>query len=667
MAGVGAEQRAEVKSESSSTGQAKLVLHNESRAAVLHSEDWHWYLLAARPEGWIVATLAPETGTVTRLFGPGTFYTPQAAWQALQCDVSGPLTLQHEAIRVCGSCTIGSTSFLLCVDEATIRIAFPVSGAEVFQVERSTWVPLISSPRAAGKADQTEAERAAVEELLAMSLAQTHFFSLGADLTAPLPYGLRRDWLTPWAAEFDWTAVLRRPFADAGLEDVCTVLLRGYAGSQCIPLSPKDDVPARLSLALLCRQDRRNPGPRITGRGLNLAGHPGNEFECELFLWWEEEGALPAGSSHQWARHIWRRGTVPITLNYEGTSQFYSLFGPPLDEQCHAATPQYFSTLLGHLRKIVAMDAAMEGHRDIGVQVVDLLSRAWPSEERLSQKYEEAVQLAAKSLGEATLGYLHFDWHGAVRRLGVQGAVADAWQCLPLRAASSALSSGTFSGDRPARLHITAQIVQRDFRRVNCADSLDRTNLISFFTALRLMATPPPIGFLLVTQSDPCVPCEAKAERRGCAFLCDTACPASLPRLPRAPTTAPPPPPAAPALTLACALHALPPDLLRAVALLFLQSGDTISQIFTGSAAMHSDIIRDLCPDMANVQFNVLIGIERGLKNMFIDDERGRQSALLLGQHPCQKVPPSPRDCEGVQCCTLASMLSSADQGIETD
>lgn len=34
------------------------------------------------------------------------------------------------------------------------------------------------------------------------------------------------DWLTPWAAEFDWTAVLRRPFADAGLEDVCTVLLR---------------------------------------------------------------------------------------------------------------------------------------------------------------------------------------------------------------------------------------------------------------------------------------------------------------------------------------------------------------------------------------------------------------------------------------------------------
>lgn len=41
-------------------------------------------------------------------------------------------------------------------------------------------------------------------------------------------------------------------------------------------------------------------------------------------------------------------------------------------------------------------------------------------------------------------------------------------------------------------------------------------------------------------------------------------------------------------------------------------AGDTISQIFTGSAAMHSDIIRDLCPDMANVQFNVLIGIERG-------------------------------------------------------
>ncbi len=44
--------------------------------------------------------------------------------------------------------------------------------------------------------------------------------------------------------------------------------------------------PECLQVVMLSRQSNRNPSPRLLGRGLNTAGAPGNEYECELFMWW---------------------------------------------------------------------------------------------------------------------------------------------------------------------------------------------------------------------------------------------------------------------------------------------------------------------------------------------------------------------------------------------
>eukprot|EP00668_Euglena_longa_P031625 GGOE01040866.1.p1 GENE.GGOE01040866.1~~GGOE01040866.1.p1 ORF type:complete len:712 (+),score=117.65 GGOE01040866.1:87-2222(+) len=619
---------------------------DDCQALVLHSGDGCWYLLASGTTGWTAARLEPEAGTLTCLFGPEPFPTLHVARQALHSSIAEPLTLHHAAMGIGGCCTVRTTTFLLCIDKATVAVTLPVRGGEIYRVKESRWIALTSATSTvSNEGDTTEEERSAAEALLGMSVDETHFFAWTLDLTAPLPHGLHRDRLSPWAEEFDWNAALRRPFREAGLEEVCMVLLRGYAGGEHLQPMPTGGDPQRLSLALLCRQDRRNSAPRVPGRGLNAAGHPGNEFECELFLWWAPGGsptgrttADPRPERFQWARHIWRRGTVPLSFNYSGAAQFYSPLGPPLDARSMAATPQYFGALTDHLQRIAASDSSGDSADSIVVEVVDLLSRTWPHEERISHRYEEAVQHAAASPVQVPLRFVHFDWHAASRRLGVLGAVEDVWRCLrpPLEDGCPAVSSGEFSGDEPVLIRVTSRTTQQEFRRFNCADSLDRTNLVSFFTTLRLVATPHPGGPLPPTQST-C--CESKAQQRDCSLRwCDISCPSRTVRQPAGLHVALPPSASA-CGALDCVLHTIHPHLLRALAQLFLESGDSISQIFTGSVAMHSDVIRDLCPDLAGLQLNMLIGIQRGFRNLFRDDKKAQESLLLLGQHPCQRAP----------------------------
>ena len=107
------------------------------------------------------------------------------------------------------------------------------------------------------------------------------------------------------APEFVWNDHLMQPFRDAGVPDVCPVLLRGMCCSW--------DLPQGTVCTYVVRQSNVSPGTRYLARGLGAHDGcvaAGNEYECEHVVWRAKEGA-PAGT-WLWAHYAWRRGSVPI-------------------------------------------------------------------------------------------------------------------------------------------------------------------------------------------------------------------------------------------------------------------------------------------------------------------------------------------------------------------
>lgn len=70
-------------------------------------------------------------------------------------------------------------------------------------------------------------------------------------------------------------------------------LLQGL--SECRLLS--DARGRRFALALLARRSRLHPGTRYIARGLNDAGSPGNEVECEQVVWLPDAVPLREGNN----------------------------------------------------------------------------------------------------------------------------------------------------------------------------------------------------------------------------------------------------------------------------------------------------------------------------------------------------------------------------------
>ena len=210
--------------------------------------------------------------------------------------------MQHECAALAGLCMIGMRAFLLCLDDVTEVAQLPLDGGPVYCVNGCTWLPM---PHASSPPLSTDGEQEAVNTLGDFPLPGTHFFAPNSDLTAPFPHALGRRPCPPFAPWLDWTAALRKPFANAGLAGMCVVLLRGAACSAQL-LSSRQGRYECLEMLMLSRKCNSNASPRFSGRGLNAGDSPGNEYDCELFLWWVMD--VHSAEPLQWARYGWRRG-----------------------------------------------------------------------------------------------------------------------------------------------------------------------------------------------------------------------------------------------------------------------------------------------------------------------------------------------------------------------
>ena len=220
----------------------------------------------------------------------------------------------------------------------------------------------------------------------------------------------------------------------------------------------------------------------------------------------------------RWSSYVWRRGSVPIRWRQEIKQSIGDAEIFVSDENPYRGTGQYFSELARVYRP---GDATKED--GFPVTCVNLLRCAPGKPELLlSEHFHEAVRGVRRRAGLSGITVLNFDWHGNIKALGEAKTVEGLWNALRSHLADAGVARGQCSaaadhtsasarartfdaegdalaeGDedrgpvakRPTRE--TAKKVtsayQRGVLRYNCADSLDRTNLASYFAAVQVLA-----------------------------------------------------------------------------------------------------------------------------------------------------------------------------------
>lgn len=387
-------------------------------------------------------------------------------------------------------------------DAATVLAAVQVAAA-VSAEPAAPGVTASALPPAPAPGASPAGAAAMVAALLEYPVEGAHFYCETADVGRPFAWGGAAGAGAASASrggEFVWNAWLAAPFAAAACAACVPALVQGSA--ECRVLS--DAAGARFVLALLARRSAAHPGTRYLARGLNAAAAPGNEVETEQLLWRldaaapPDAAALPPGEPdapplQHWASCVWRRGTVPIRWGAEikstvGEAELYVAARDP-----YAGTADYFSRIASLYTPPESAEAEGVSSSEGGVAItcVNLLRSGLRAPELLlTEHFHEGARRVRRALPSLPLRVLNFDWHAAVKGLGDAAAVEGLWAQLAAACAAAGVTRGVSAAGGvgaggPARHEVLSW--QRGVVRYNCADSLDRTNLASFFGAAQLL------------------------------------------------------------------------------------------------------------------------------------------------------------------------------------
>eukprot|EP01059_Diplonema_ambulator_P026510 TRINITY_DN437_c0_g5_i1.p1 TRINITY_DN437_c0_g5~~TRINITY_DN437_c0_g5_i1.p1 ORF type:complete len:1498 (+),score=346.54 TRINITY_DN437_c0_g5_i1:1826-6319(+) len=141
---------------------------------------------------------------------------------------------------------------------------------------------------------------------------------------------------------------------------------------------------------------------------------------------------------------------------------------------------------------------------------------------------------------------------------------------------------------------------QSGILRLNCVDSLDRTNLASFFMALQVAA-------------------ELRRDIRGDKGD-------KFPLLGK---------------SLAEVRASLGEDLVGYLAEAFVMNGDVCSLLYTNTPATHTDVIREMSPKLGKAQSNAVLSVMRRYQNTVNDNLRHKGFFAFLGHLKRPKSPPT--------------------------
>lgn len=286
----------------------------------------------------------------------------------------------------------------------------------------------------------------------------------------------------------------------------------------------------------------------------------------------------------------------------------------------------------------------------------------------------------------AAIDVLHVDWLQLQKDVHLAGAVSVLWHtslpCLD-DANGGAFSVGECTlvqqGPHEFSLHVVANVHQTRFLRINCADSLDRTNVAAFYIAAQVLTAKmfPSLGLevdhatcaSMVANLTTSVPASFSSPASAAGYRDPMGAAATGPgeeavppsprrghslSLPPDDTTTDLPDASAgvqaqQSLSKLRAAEEMPlapcycenltrfkeltnPAVLRVLVELFIANGDAIAQNFTSTAALHTHVLRGLIPGMKSAPLNAVVSAQRRYENMFEDNKKFRVLETLLGK-----------------------------------
>lgn len=229
----------------------------------------------------------------------------------------------------------------------------------------------------------------------------------------------------------------------------------------------------------------------------------GNEVECEQIVWIFQR----ADQNVPFSTYIWRRGTIPIWwgADLKLTAAEAEIYVSSQDP--YRGSVEYYQRL-SRRYGIKNMDVTIPNQKNssiIPILCMNLLRKGeGKSESILVEHFEESINYVRTrgKLPDTRIHLINYDWHTTVKMKGEQQTIEEIWKKLKGPTISIGFCEGNYFPTRQALQKGKGAIIPNDnieggfclrslqngVIRYNCADSLDRTNAASFFGALQVFA-----------------------------------------------------------------------------------------------------------------------------------------------------------------------------------
>ncbi|KAK9123358.1 hypothetical protein Sjap_012960 [Stephania japonica] len=564
------------------------------------------------------------------------------------------------AKAILGYSSLGSCGFLLVATKLSATIPNLPGGGCVYTVTESQWIKIpLQNPQPQGKGELKN-----IQELAELDIDGKHYFCETRDITRPFP---SRKPLQESDEEFVWNGWFSRPFKEIGLPQHCVILLQGFVECRIFGSSGQQEG----VVALIARRSRLHPGTRYLARGLNACFSTGNEVECEQLVWIPRR----SGQSVPFNTYVWRRGTIPIWWGAElkitaAEAEIYVSARDP-----YKGSSEYYQRLSNRYgaRNIDTTGVNQQKNPLVPIVCVNLLRNGeGKSECILVQHFVESLNYV-KSLGKLPHTRIHlinYDWHASIRLKGEQQTIEGLWRLLKSPTITVGMCEGDYLLSRQQLKDCKGEVIcnddfegafclrshQNGVIRYNCADSLDRTNAASYFGSLqvfveqcRRLRVSLDSDFTLGYSSSNnnggyTAPLPPGWEKRSDAVTGKTYYIDHNTRT----TTWSHPCPDRPWKRFEMTFDEFKRSTILSpvsqLADLFLLAGDIHATLYTGSKAMHSQILSIFSEEMGKFkQFsaaqNVKITLQRRYKNAMVDSSRQKQLEMFLGMRLFKHLP----------------------------
>ncbi|KAB5530058.1 hypothetical protein DKX38_020139 [Salix brachista] len=628
-------------------------------------------------EVYIVASLSSRTDTQVIYVDPTTgllrfsgklgFDVFKSEEEALNYITNGSRWLcksTTNAKAILGYAALGSFGLLLVATKLTASILDMPGGGSVYTVTESQWIKIsLQNPQQQGKG-----EVKSVLELTDLDIDGKHYFCETRDITRPFPSRMP---LENPDDEFVWNGWFSMPFKNIGLPQHCVTLLQGFA--ECRSFGSSGQLEG--IVALTARRSRLHPGTRYLARGINSCFSTGNEVECEQLVWVPKR----TGQSVPFNTYIWRRGTIPIWWGAELKMTAAEAEIYVSDREPYKGSSQYYQRLSKRYDARSSDIAVGEGQKKksfVPIVCINLLRNGvGKSEALLVHHFEESLSYI-KSVGKlpyTLIKLINYDWHASVKLKGEQQTIEGLWKLLKAPTVAIGISEGDYLPSRQRLNDCRGEIIYTDdfagafclrshqngVLRFNCADSLDRTNAASYFGALQCFVeqcrrlaisldSDLTYGYQSISNyGGYTAPLPPGWEKRSDAVTGKTYYIDHNTRT----TTWKHPCPDKPWKRFDMSFEEFKRSTILSpvsqLANLFLLAGDIHATLYTGSKAMHSQILSIFNEEAGkfkqfSVAQNFQITLQRRYKNVLVDSSRQKQLEMFLGLRLFKHLPSVP-------------------------